>query len=103
VFPGVKLRLGDYYYTDATVRYACPPDKSICPHTDVLVTNMDEELIPDESVVIGQREDSFNETLRTVAAEKFRTQYGLDVTSDQLVVIEQSGSVAVRISASAIR
>lgn len=62
---------------------------------------MDDNLIPDETMFLGEGEatsrQSFNELLRELAAEKFSEQYDLDVPADHLTVVERAGYIAVRV------
>lgn len=62
---------------------------------------MDDHLIPDETMFLGEGEaknrQSFDDVLRELAAEKFSEQYDLDVPPDHLIVVERAGYVAVRV------
>lgn len=57
---------------------------------------VDEALIPDETVTLGDVE--YNQQLRTLAARKFEADYDLSTETDELVVAERSGYLAVWVS-----
>lgn len=55
--------------------------------------HVDEEFIPDEAVRLGDVEH--NQQLRALAARKFEADYDLSVETEELVVAERSGYLAV--------
>ena len=54
---------------------------------------INEELIPEETITLG--DVGYNQQLRRLAATKFTEDYDLDVETEELVVAERSGYVAV--------
>jgi len=62
---------------------------------------VDDELIPDGTVILGEDTGQFNDRLRELAVAKFDAHYDLDVDTSDLIVAEREGHLSVYVTTGA--